>query len=115
MLRTLILLGFTETDAQVYVYLTIVGPRQARSIAEAMKIYRQKLYRSLRKLQQKGMVNSSHDRPAQFSAVSFDKILDLLIKTHLKEAQRIEQEKEEILNQWHTTMNRYSAIQNHQG
>jgi sugar-specific transcriptional regulator TrmB len=108
MLKTLTTLGFTETDAQVYVYLITEGPQQARSIAEALKIYKRKLYRGLRKLQQKGMVNASQEYPAQFSAVPFDKILELLIKTHLKEAQRIEQEKQEILNQWHSIINKQS-------
>jgi sugar-specific transcriptional regulator TrmB len=108
MLKTLKTLGFTETDAQVYVLLTTEGPQQARNIAEALKIYKQKLYRGLKKLQQKGLVNASQEHPAQFSAVSFDKILDLLIKTNLKEAQRIEQEKQEILNQWHSIINKQS-------
>ncbi len=109
MLKTLGTLGFTETDVQVYVHLALEGPQQARSIAEVLKIYKRKLYRELRKLQNKGMVSASQEHPAQFSAVSFDKILDLLIKTHLKEAQRIEQDKEEILIQWHATVNKHSA------
>lgn len=108
MLKTLTTLGFKETDAQVYVYLTTEGPQQARNIAGALKIYKRKLYRDLKKLQQKGMINVSQEYPAQFSAIPFDKILDFLIKTHMKEAQRIEQEKEEILNQWHTTINKHS-------
>jgi len=106
MLKTLTTLGFTETDARVYVFLTTEGPQQARSIAEALKIYKRKLYRGLKKLQQKGLVNASQEHPAQFSAVAFDKILDRLIKTNLKEAQRIEQEKQEILNQWHSIINK---------
>jgi sugar-specific transcriptional regulator TrmB len=108
MLKTLTALGFTETDAQVYVFLTTEGPQQAKDIAEALRIYKRKLYRGLRKLQKKGLVNANQEHPSQFSAVSFDKILDLLIKTHLKEAQRIEQEKEEILNQWHSIINKQS-------
>jgi sugar-specific transcriptional regulator TrmB len=109
MLKTLATFGFTETDAQVYFFLTTEGPQQARDIAEALRIYRRKLYRGLRKLRQKGLVNASQERPAQFSAVSFDKILDLLIKTHLKEAKRIEQEKQEILSQWYSIMNKKSS------
>jgi sugar-specific transcriptional regulator TrmB len=93
----------------VYVFLTTEGPQHVRDIAEALRIYKRKLYRGLRKLQQKGRVNVSQEHPAQFSAVSFDKILDLLIKTHLKEARRIELEKQEILSQWHLIMNNKSS------
>jgi len=106
MLKTLTTLGFTETDAQVYVFLTTEGPKQARDIAEALRIYKQKLYRGLKKLQKKGLVSANQEHPAQFSAVAFDEILELLIKIHLKEAQRIEQEKDEILNQWRSIINK---------
>jgi sugar-specific transcriptional regulator TrmB len=109
MLKTLAALGFTETDAQVYVYLASEGPQEAKDIAEALEIHERKLHRDLRKLQQKRLVNASQEHPAQFSAVAFDKILDLLIKTHLKEAQRIEQEKQEILSQWHSIMNKKTS------
>jgi sugar-specific transcriptional regulator TrmB len=109
MLKTLTTLGFKETEAQVYVSLTTEGPQHARDIAEALRIYKRKLYRDLRKLQQKGLVNASQEQPAQFSAVSFEKIIDLLIKTHLKEARRIEREKQEILSQWHLIMNNKSS------
>ena len=101
-------LGFTETDAQVYVFLTTEGPQHVRDIAEALRIYKRKLYRGLRKLQKKGLVNANQEHPARFSAVAFNEILELLIKTHLKEAQRIEQENEEILNQWHSIINKQS-------
>jgi sugar-specific transcriptional regulator TrmB len=46
------------------------------------------------------MVNVSQERPARFSAVSFDKVLDQFIKAKREDAQRIEENKEKILSIW---------------
>jgi sugar-specific transcriptional regulator TrmB len=100
MLKTLESLGLKHLDAEVYVYLAQNNPQKARDIAEALETYKRQLYRSLRKLQRKGMVSASQERPALFSAVSFDKVLDLCIKTNKEEAQRIEENKEQILSMW---------------
>ena len=48
----------------------------------------------------KVMVAASQDHPALFSAVSFDKVLDQFIKANREEAQRIEENKEQILSMW---------------
>ena len=52
----------------------------------------------------KVMVAASQDHPALFSAVSFDKVLDQFIKTNREEAQRIEENKEQILSMWRSTI-----------
>lgn len=100
MLKTLESLGLKHADAEVYVYLALNCPQKARDLAEALETYKRQLYRSLRKLQRKGMVTASQEHPALFSAVSFDKILDQLIETNREEAQRIEEDKEQILSMW---------------
>ena len=100
MLKTLESLGLRAKDVEVYVYLAQNCPQKARDLAKALETYRRQLYRSLRKLQRKGMVTASQDHPALFSAVSFDKILDQFIKTNREEAQRIEEDKEQILSMW---------------
>jgi sugar-specific transcriptional regulator TrmB len=104
MLKTLTKLGFKETDAQLYVHVASEGPQRAQSIAQALNLQKRGLYHSLRKLKRKGLVIGSGDRPAMYSVISFDRLLDILIKTQLKEAQRIELEKETLLNQWNTAM-----------
>ncbi len=81
-------------------YLAQNDPQKARDIAEALETYNRQLYRTLRNLQRKGIVSASQDRPALFSAVSFDKVLDQFIEANREEAQRIEQNKEQILLMW---------------
>jgi len=101
MVKMLESLGLKHLDAEVYVYLAQNDPQKARDIAEALEAYKRQLYRSLKSLQRKGMVSASQERPARFSAVSFDKVLDQFIKANREEAQRIEENKEKILAHWH--------------
>ena len=105
----LIQLGLSQVDAEVYVFLATKGSQKARNIAMALKTYRRKIYRSLKILQNKEIVNATLKRPAQFSAIPFDKVLNLLVKAHLKEVQYIEQNKEEILSYWNSMIARNSA------
>jgi len=100
MVKTLESLGLKHLDAEVYVYLAQHDPQKARDIAEALEIYKQQLYRSLRSLQQKGIISASQKRPATFSAVSFNKVLDQFIEADREEAQRIEENKEQLLSMW---------------
>ncbi len=100
MVRTLESLGLKRLDAEVYVYLMQNEPQKARDIAEALEMYKRQLYRSLRTLQRKGIVSVSQERPALFSAVSFDKVLDQFIVADRDVAQRIEENKEKLLSMW---------------
>lgn len=68
--------------------------------AEARETTSDSSNRSLKSLQRKGIVRASQERPTRFSAVSFDKVLDQFIKANREEAQRIEENKEQILSMW---------------
>jgi sugar-specific transcriptional regulator TrmB len=104
LIRTLASLGLKRTDAQVYVFLTKAGSQKAKTIANQMGMYKQKLYRSLKTLQAKGMVNATREHPAIFSAVSLEKVLDAFIEAKKEEAQRVEQNKDEILSSWQSIL-----------
>lgn len=49
MLEILMKLGLTETEAYVYIYITRKGPQKARVIGKVLNLYKQRLYRSLKK------------------------------------------------------------------
>ena len=100
MLKTLESLGLKSLDAEVYVYLAQHDPQKARDIAEALETYKRQLYRSLKSLQRKGIIAASQERPATFSAVSFNRVLDQFIEANREEAQRIEENKEQLLSMW---------------
>jgi sugar-specific transcriptional regulator TrmB len=100
MLTTLINLGFTESEVQVYVFLITEGPKKARDIAEALKIQKNQLYCILKKLRSQGIIIPSFEYPARFSAVSFDQILDLIIKARVEQQEALEASKQELLSTW---------------
>jgi sugar-specific transcriptional regulator TrmB len=99
-LKTLESLGLPKPDAQVYIFLGKRGPQKGKDIAKALKMPKQHLYLVLKNLQSKGIVNATLERPAKFSALSFEKVLDLFVKAKMEEAQRIECGKNEILSDW---------------
>lgn len=100
MIKTLESLGLKHDDAEVYVYLAQNCPQKVKDLAEALKTYKRQLYRSLKNLQRKGIISANQEHPALFSAISFDKVLDQFIKANREEAQRIEENREQILSMW---------------
>ena len=99
-LKALINLGLSQIDADVYVFLANSGPQKTEKIAEELQLQEQTLYHSLENLANKGVVNSTHEHLALFYALPFDKALEILVKEQLKQAQVMEQNKDEILSKW---------------
>ena len=93
-------LGFDQVDARVYIYLAKKGMRKAIEIRKATKLTKQQLYPSLKQLQSKGIVSSTIEHPARFSAMPFERVLDLLIKAKIEETRKLQQSKTEILSNW---------------
>lgn len=106
-LKLLFDLGLTETEVSVYTYLTKKGPQKARVISKAINLYKQLLYRSLKKMQSKGIIEAS-GYPARFSAVPFEKVIELAIKSNIEEAERMTQNKEELLFTWRSIIKKDS-------
>jgi sugar-specific transcriptional regulator TrmB len=99
-LETIMQLGFTEKDSEIYIFLAKKGPRKAQEIMNTRKMNKAQLYRSLKKLQSKGLVNSTLEYPAYFSAVSFDRVLELFIKAKKDEVRAVEENKDSTLELW---------------
>ena len=98
--KTLESLGLSKPDAQVYIFLGKKGPQKGKDIAKALKMPKQRLYLVLKNLQSKGIVNATLEHPAKFSALPFEKALDLFVKAKMEEAHRIDGDKNEILSDW---------------
>jgi sugar-specific transcriptional regulator TrmB len=101
-LKTLLSLGLKQLDAEVYIFLAKRGPIKAKDAAKALKISKQRVYPIIKNLQGKGIVNATLEHPARFSAIPLEKMLDLFVKAKMEEAQRIQQNKDEILSDWHS-------------
>lgn len=98
--RALVSLGLPQTDSQVYVFLAVEGPQRGRNIAEALNLYKQQLYRSLKNLRDKGMISATPNRPAQFSAAPLEKVVDLFVKAKAEQAKALQESREELLRSW---------------
>ena len=99
-LKTLTNLGLTQLEAKVYLYLSKRGPQKAGDTAKALKLAKQQLYPTLKRLRRKGIVTSTLEHPARFSALSFDKVLDLFVKAKMDEVQQVQRNKDELISDW---------------
>ena len=102
MLKVLTDLGLKKPEAKIYFYLSKRGAKQAHEIVKSLKMKKQQLYPSIKSLQNKAIIKSSLDRPARFSAIPFEKVLDLFARAKMEEAKMIQQNKEKILSDWHS-------------
>jgi sugar-specific transcriptional regulator TrmB len=101
-LKTLVLIGFFQTDAQVYLHLTIEGPQQAKNIAQTLRMPNSRAYRVLYRLRSRGIVVASEQHPHSFAATPFEEVLEKFRKTTLKDAESMESCKKEILSTWNS-------------
>lgn len=103
-IETLMSFGLTRIDSQIYILLAKKGPQKAIEVGKALKTSKPQLYRSLQALESKGIVSATLEHPAKFSALPFEKALDLLAKAKMKkaleEAQQIQETKQDILGNW---------------
>jgi sugar-specific transcriptional regulator TrmB len=99
-LKTLQNTGLSEAEAKVYVFLGKKGPQKAKDICEALKMPKQKFYVIIKNLSSKGILDATLEKPARFSAMPFEKVLDLFVKEKMEEAQQIQQKKTEVLSDW---------------
>ena len=100
-IEALVSLGLSQTDAEVYVHLATTGPATARNITDTLAINTRQIYRSLKRLQNKGITTANTERPSEFSAVPFEELLDLLIEVKKEQAQTLKESKKEVLSDWH--------------
>ena len=73
--------GFTKDEAEIYVFLTAMGPTPARVIARRFDINRVKAYRTLKELEDRGLVNRIMERPVRFTAQPIENILQEKIQS----------------------------------
>jgi sugar-specific transcriptional regulator TrmB len=98
--RVLSELGLSEKEAKVYLYLAKNGPQKASEISKNLKIHKVEVYRFLKYLENKTLVESALERPTRFSALPFEQALDSLIAERKKTTLELEEKRNTILDQW---------------
>ena len=98
--QALVNLGLSRVDAEVYVHIAKKGPIPIGPLADGLKFSKQKLNHSLKNLQSKGIVTASFEDKPFFSALPFEKMIELLIEIKTEQAQVMQETKEELLSSW---------------
>jgi sugar-specific transcriptional regulator TrmB len=99
-IKTLVLIGFLQIDAEIYLHLATKGPQSASVIAASLKIPKYRVYRSLKHLVQNQIVDSFKEYPARFSASPLEDVLNRFQKFSLEDAERIEKKKKDMFEAW---------------
>lgn len=102
--RALVSLDLSQIDARVYIFLALAGPKNTLNIVSNLKISRQQISQSLSHLQHRGIVFTDLENQNEFSALPFEKALELLIKTEKAKTQIIQETKESLLSDWKTSL-----------
>ncbi len=99
-LKTLEGFGLSRVEAEVYVYLAKAGPSKINQLANSLKITREELFSALRSLKKKGIVEVSFKHDALFSALTFEELVNRYVKLHVKQAQILKENKQQLIDSW---------------
>jgi sugar-specific transcriptional regulator TrmB len=98
--KTLRNFGLTEKETDIYIYLAKRGVLKGGEISKQTKTPKALVYRTLKSLQAKGLVESTVEFPARFTAVPFEYVIDLNIRAKQEEAAQIAAQKKELISYW---------------
>jgi sugar-specific transcriptional regulator TrmB len=74
----LVLFGFSEKEASVYITLLANGELRAGEIASHLSMHRLDVYHVLKNLQAKDMVQATISKPMKFSACSIRRLIEII-------------------------------------
>lgn len=94
------IMGLSKGDAMLYIYLAKNGPKNIRDLTDELNVRKQGLYDRLKKLQKKKLIITNKEIQSVFYAVSFEKVLDLLISTRTEQSEAIMETKNDLLSSW---------------
>jgi len=92
--------GLTEKEAEIYLFLAKHGALRGGEVAKGIRTDKAEVYRILKSLQAKNLVESTLEAPTRFTTVPFETVLDSFIKAKREEALLIEHAKQDLLNDW---------------
>jgi sugar-specific transcriptional regulator TrmB len=92
--------GLTDSEVEVYLFISKHGALSGSDVAHLIRKDKAQVFRTLKNLQTKGLVEATLEVPMRFAPVAFEKVLELTIKAKKDEAARIESTKEQLLDYW---------------
>jgi sugar-specific transcriptional regulator TrmB len=98
--KRLLEFGFERDEAKIYLFLLKIGPCPAGIIARRFDTNRMKAYRTLKALEEKGLVQSIIGRPVKFVAVPVETTLNRYIDEFRGKLSELEKSEKDILREW---------------
>ncbi len=93
-------LGLSKREIQVYMFLSKSGVQSTSYVAKKLKMERVQAYRTFKKLQEKGFIEATLERPTRFMVVPFETLLDAFITSKKGEVARLTEQKESLMSAW---------------
>lgn len=93
-------LGLSKREIQVYMFLSRSGVQSTSFVARKLKMERVQAYRTFRKLQEKGLIEATLERPTRFTIVPFETLLDAFINSKKSEVAQLIERKEDLISTW---------------
>jgi sugar-specific transcriptional regulator TrmB len=93
-------IGLSKNETEIYIILGKQGPLKSGQIAKHLKMNRGQVYRIMRNLKKKGLVEETLESPARFIAIPLDKVIDSYLRSRQEEVARIEEKRKDLLSDW---------------
>jgi sugar-specific transcriptional regulator TrmB/CBS domain-containing protein len=94
------ILGLSKREIQVYMFLAKSGVQSTSFVAKRLKMERVQAYRTFKKLQEKGFIEATLERPTRFTIVAFEALVDNFINTKKSEVVSLNDQKKDLLTAW---------------
>jgi sugar-specific transcriptional regulator TrmB len=94
-------MGLSSKEADVYLFLVKQGASTGGQISRLLKENRPQLYRVLKNLENKNMVEETMEYPTRFVAKPFQAVIALCVALKREEARLLEHSGREILKNWY--------------
>ena len=94
------MLGLSKREIQVYMFLAKSGVQSTSFVAKRLKMERVQAYRTFKKLQEKGFIEATLERPTRFTIVPFESLVDSFITAKKNEIANLTDQKQPLLTAW---------------
>jgi sugar-specific transcriptional regulator TrmB/CBS domain-containing protein len=98
--RFLQILGLSKREIQVYLFLAKSGVQSTSFVAKRLRMERVQAYRTFKKLQEKGFIEATLERPTRFTIVPFEALVDSFINSKKNEVANLSEQKPTLLTAW---------------
>jgi sugar-specific transcriptional regulator TrmB len=94
------MLGLSKREIQVYMFLAKSGVQSTSFVAKRLKMERVQAYRTFKKLQEKGFIEATLERPTRFTIVPFSALVDNYIVAKKNEVVNLNDQKQSLITAW---------------